>query len=97
MRKAFNIMRNRAHTDGTSSKKFWCDHSKLRWRGWVPEQGGWQLNPLPASQIVTWNASQLGPGNYYRLQEEAQALNLTLTMRQRIRDSGKLYTMPWNL
>ena len=59
-------------------------------QGWCPEQGDWQRDPLPASQIVNWNVpfkpEQLGPGNYWKLQDEAGALNLSFNMRQRIRD-----------
>ena len=79
---------------GSSSQNFWSDFNKLRWRGWAKEQGNWQWDPLPAASIVKWNVpfkpEQLGPGNYLRLQKEAQGLGLTLNMRQRIRERGKL-------
>ena len=59
-------------------------------QGWCPEQGDWQWDPLPASQIVNWNApfkpEQLGDGNYYMLQDQANQIGLHFRMRQRIRD-----------
>ena len=79
---------------GSSSQNFWSDLRTLRRRGWLAEQGAWQWDPLPAASIVKWNVpfkpEQLGLGNYLRLQKEAQGLGLTLNMRQRIRERGKL-------
>ena len=79
---------------GSSSQNFWSDLRTLRRRGWSAEQGAWQWDPLPAASIVKWNVpfkpEQLGPGNYFRLQERAKGLGLTLNMRQRIRERGKL-------
>ena len=79
---------------GSSSQNFWSDLTTLRRRGWSTEQGAWQWDPLPAASIVKWNVpfkpEQLGPGNFRLCQEEATALGLTLNMRQRIRERGKL-------
>lgn len=94
LRKAFNIMRNRANADGTSGQNFWSDFAKLRSRGWSADQGAWQWDPLPAASIVKWNVpfkpEQLGAGNYFRMQEEAASLGCAFNMRQRIREQGKL-------
>ena len=79
---------------GSTSQNFWSDFKTLRRRGWTPEQGAWQLDPLPAGSIVRWNVpfkpEQLGVGGYFRLQEEAEGMGLTFNMRQRNRERGKL-------
>ena len=85
---------DKVNVAGSSSQNFWSDLTTLRRRGWSTEQGAWQRGPLPAASIVQWNVpfkpEQLGLGNYLRLQKEAQGLGLTLNMRQRIRERGKL-------
>ena len=90
IRKAFNIMRNQCNTGTAWSQNFWSDYRRLRMRGWVAEQGAWQWNPSPPSEIVKWNVpfkpEQLGPGNYFKMKDEADKLGLTFNMRQRIRD-----------
>ena len=79
---------------GTCTCNFWSDMRRLNKRGWTVAQGNWQWDPLPPSCIVKWNVpfkpEQLGPGGLFRLQEEAQAMGLTINMRQRIRERGKL-------
>ena len=89
MRRAFDIMRNRANAPGTCFQNFCSDVAKLRMRGWAAEQGGWQWDPLPASCVVKWNVpfppEALGPGTFRWLQEGAIIENLELNMRQRIR------------
>ena len=79
---------------GTCTCNFYSDMRRLNKRGWTVAQGNWQWDPLPPSCIVKWNVpfkpEQLGPGGLFRLQEEAQAMGLTINMRQRIRERGKL-------